>query len=102
MCREGETVLIRVSRSVLGRYEWKENREVDSCIADLAQALEQGGIEIKGSCCRHGEDFGVMVLQDGRMLMICDLPDYRSLRWAVVAGWQVVRNGIRRWLGRRQ
>lgn len=97
MCREDQTTLIKVKRSVIGRYEY---REVDSCIADLAQALEDAGIEIMGSCCYHGKDFGIMVLQDERMLMICDLPNYRSLRWAITAACQVVKNSIRRQLRR--
>lgn len=100
MCKE--TTTIKVKRTALNRYEWEEEREVDSCIADLAETLENAGIEIKGSCCYHGDDFGVVVLRDKRMLMICDLSDYRSFYWSILAVWTVVWNkcrvGFKRWM----
>ena len=47
--------------------------EVDSCIADIVQALNDAGIDTAGSCCGHGKRPGVIFLY-GRTLYIklCD------------------------------
>jgi len=43
---------------------------IDSCIAALVQALNDGGIKTTMSCCGHGKTFGDIFLQDGRALLI--------------------------------
>lgn len=44
--------------------------QVDECIAPIVQALQQAGINMRGSCCGHGKDEGDIHLQDGRVLLI--------------------------------
>ena len=44
---------------------------VDSCISDIVRALQEGGINMRSSCCGHDKDFGNIILQDGRILSIC-------------------------------
>ena len=43
--------------------------EVDTCIADIVQALNNAGIDTVGSCCGHGKKPGVIHLY-GRSLYI--------------------------------
>jgi hypothetical protein len=43
---------------------------VDSCIATLVQALNNGGVETTASCCGHGRGDGRIDLADGRVLVI--------------------------------
>ena len=43
---------------------------VDSCIADIVQALVMGGIWTTGCCCGHGKAPGAIGLEDGRTLII--------------------------------
>ena len=50
--------------------------KVDSCIASIIQALNDGGIETVASCCGHGNRPGVIHLGDGRELWI--VPDYET------------------------
>ena len=77
--------------SATGKPRWKV-KPIDSCIADVVSALQEAGIETRASCCGHGEDFGGVILQDGRILSICPAADYRSLKWALRAAWQIIRN----------
>jgi hypothetical protein len=48
---------------------WKDV-EIDSCIADLVEALQTFGIDMRGSCCGHLKRIGHISLQDGRELLI--------------------------------
>jgi hypothetical protein len=34
------------------------------------EALQQGGVDMRSSCCGHGKTFGNIQLQDGRVLLI--------------------------------
>lgn len=43
---------------------------IDKCIADLVEALQTAGINMRGSCCGHGKGPGYISLEDGRMLSI--------------------------------
>lgn len=52
--------------------------DVDSCIAGLVYALNEGGIQTVASCCGHGKCLGSIVLADGRELRIA--PDYDTAR----------------------
>ena len=44
--------------------------KIDSCIAPIVKALEDGGIMMTASCCGHGKTDGRIDLLDGRTLMI--------------------------------
>lgn len=69
MCHETEKVLVKIPNdlSSTGRDKWKLAL-IDKCIA--LKALQEGGIDMRGSCCGHGEVDGTIHLQDGRMLVI--------------------------------
>lgn len=43
---------------------------VDSCIANLVKALNDGGVVTRDSCCGHGKGPGMIRLADGRVLRV--------------------------------
>lgn len=43
---------------------------IDSCIAEIVRALNEGGITTISSCCGHGKRDGEIQLADGRVLVI--------------------------------
>lgn len=51
---------------------------VDECIFPIVKALNDGGVPTEGSCCGHGEQFGSIILSDGRELIIA--PDSKTAR----------------------
>jgi len=72
-------VKIPADLSCAGEEHWKAAK-IDSCIADLVRALQEGGIDMRGSCCGHGKTLGSIDLADGRALLILeqgDASDYR-------------------------
>ena len=73
MCKWGnyETLFLTIVKEL--SYTGKERMKmvkVDKCIAPIIKALNQGGIITTYSCCRHGEDDGIIVLKDGRCLTL--------------------------------
>jgi hypothetical protein len=74
MCEHGDTVPVEVKVvagvSHSGRDEWKV-KPIDRCLSDLVRALQDGGIDMLGSCCGHGERQAQIVLADGRRLFVC-------------------------------
>ena len=70
-CREIELVRVKIPAdlSSTGRTKWKF-AQVDKCIAPIVRALQQAGIDMRGSCCGHGEVDGDIHLQDGRVLVL--------------------------------
>ncbi len=48
----------------------RKKAAIDKCIAPVVKALQKGGIDMRGSCCGHGEMDGDIHLQDGRILII--------------------------------
>jgi hypothetical protein len=44
--------------------------QVDGCITSLIGALQNAGINMRGSCCGHGRREGYIHLQDGRILLV--------------------------------
>lgn len=62
-------VKIPADLSSTGKVKWKYAL-IDNCIAPIIEALQKGGIDMRGSCCGHGEYFGEIHLQDGRTLLI--------------------------------
>lgn len=75
MCEWGTGKLVWVKiphdLSATGAARWKYAR-IDHCISDIVEALQEHGIDMRGSCCGHGELWGNIHLQDGRVLLIVD------------------------------
>lgn len=75
MCEWGTSknvmVWIAPDLSASGRAKWK-SVGIDSCIADLVNMIQRGGVMMRGSCCGHGRGLGDIHLQDGRILLICN------------------------------
>lgn len=73
MCNNREEtkvwVKIPADLSCDGKEKWKYAL-IDTCIAPIVKALQEGGIDIRGSCCGHGKGPGYISLQDGRLLTI--------------------------------
>lgn len=73
MCKWGTEKLVKVRIPVdlacSGKSYWKQMK-IDSCIASIVKALQDGGIDMRGSCCGHGKGDGEISLQDGRTLII--------------------------------
>jgi len=73
MCKWGTTkdvlVWVPADLSYTGRARWKLAK-IDACIADIVQALQDAGINMRLSCCGHGECLGEIILEDGRVLLI--------------------------------
>ena len=73
MCEWGTNVNLIVPipahLSYTGKFRWDE-KAVDSCIADIVQALNDAGIYTANCCCGHGECDGVITLHDGRGLRL--------------------------------
>ena len=73
MCKQGSFKLVRVKipaeLSCSGKAKWKK-AQIDTCIAPIVEALQKGGIDMRGSCCGHGKGDGDIQLQDGRTLVI--------------------------------
>ena len=73
MCKWGKTTLVYVripadlSHTGHAYWAWKT---IDGCIADIVTALQAAGINMRGSCCGHGKDHGIISLEDGRTLII--------------------------------
>jgi hypothetical protein len=51
---------------------------VDSCIADIVQALNNFEIETIGCCCGHNKYDGEITLADGRQIIIKQLETHLS------------------------
>lgn len=79
MCEWGKTKIVRVKipadLSSTGKEKWKDEG-IDECIAPIVEALQRGGIDMRGSCCGHRKDPGDIHLQDGRVLVIVNGHDY--------------------------
>ena len=73
MCKQGNNILVKVKIPVdlshTGKIHWKR-MGIDKCIAPIVRALQEGGIDMRGSCCGHNERNGYITLQDGRVLII--------------------------------
>ena len=73
MCKWGDTVSVRVKiaadLSHTGEARWRD-MGIDRCIAGLVRALQEAGIDMRGSCCGHGKGPGEIALQDGRTLHV--------------------------------
>jgi len=94
MCKWGtwEKVKVKIPAdlSSTGKEKWKEVN-IDKCIAPLIRALQEGGIDMRGSCCGHGKDFGMIHLQDGRVLVITNELFFMPWKWAFKAFRRAMR-----------
>lgn len=70
-CRDEDIVRVKIAAdlSCTGKERWKDIG-IDRCIALLVSALQNGGIDMRGSCCGHGKRRGEIHLQDGRILLV--------------------------------
>ncbi len=50
--------------------EYWKMMNIDKCIAPIVKALQEGGIDMRFSCCGHRMEEGEIILQDGRVLII--------------------------------
>lgn len=77
MCEWGTHELVRVripaDLACEGRAKWKRMK-IDKCIAPIVRALQEGGINMRGSCCGHGKGPGEIELEDGRLIRITSQP----------------------------
>ena len=73
MCQDRDSVQVRVripaELSHTGR-SYTRHIGIDACIAPLVRALQNAGIDMRASCCGHGNADGRIDLQDGRTLVI--------------------------------
>ena len=73
MCKWGESTEVNVKipadLACSGRTYMKKMK-IDKCIAPIVKALQEGGVDMRGSCCGHGKRDGEIELQDGRFLKI--------------------------------
>jgi len=65
MCEWGNDVKIKGHLN-----KWNKPFSVDKCIADIVQALNDGGLETVASCCGHKKIDGIISLRDGRELIL--------------------------------
>ena len=82
MCKWGTNteVVVKIPADLSSTHQNKWKPEpIDSCIAGLVRALQNGGIDMRGSCCGHGKYRGHISLEDGRVLIITDARDSETL-----------------------
>jgi hypothetical protein len=73
VCKWDTTTLVKVTVPAHLSHTGKERVKmagVDSCIAPIVKALNDGEILTDASCCGHGKMFGSIILADGRELLI--------------------------------
>lgn len=68
MCEWGTDKLVYLYKPM--QVSKRTQIAVDSCIADIVQALNNFEIETIGCCCGHGKADGEITLADGRQLII--------------------------------
>lgn len=61
MCKWGTDKTVTINGSDIA---------IDSCIAEIVDALNRGGVRTIGSCCGHGKGDGDVLLADGRRLVV--------------------------------
>ena len=87
MCKWGTEKLVWVKipadLSCTGKEKWK-HASIDSCIAPIVKALQEGDIDMRGSCCGHECNVGDIHLQDGRVLIIADYLTYDKNRDEII------------------
>lgn len=99
MCKWDNWTTVRVKipadLNATGEARWKD-KAIDACIADLVQALQGGGIDMRGSCCGHGEEYGDIALQDGRVLIVTDTSYYHHrIAWMLIGLYRAIARRVR-------
>jgi len=73
MCEWGNDVILLVpipaNLSYTGKFRW-DYKGIDSCIAPIVKALNDAGIYTASCCCGHGKADGIILLHDGRTIII--------------------------------
>lgn len=71
MCEQGSFEMLKVPEydQNTREYIWSEQK-IDTCLANLVQILNDGGLFTKSCCCGHGKFKGTLVLQNGKILFI--------------------------------
>lgn len=73
MCEWGTETTLHLKTiaelSHTGKEYWRD-WPVDSCIAPIVRALNEGMVFTTQSCCGHGKGPGRIDLEDGRVLII--------------------------------
>lgn len=75
MCKWGTNTMVRVkipAHLAAAGFAYRKKVAIDSCIAEIVEALQDGGIDMTASCCGHGKAKGRIDLLDGRILWIDD------------------------------
>ncbi len=69
MCERNDRLLLSVPSFNRETKEitWSDE-EIDRCLVDIIDALNEGGIFTAMCCCGHGEHKGSIQLHDGRLL----------------------------------
>jgi hypothetical protein len=77
MCEWGTWTVLRLTipadLSHTGQDREKDC-DIDSCIARIVRALNDGGVPTVACCCGHGKQPGRITLGDGRELLVA--PDF--------------------------
>ena len=66
-----------------GKEHWRDEG-IDKCIAPIVKALQEGGIDMRTSCCGHGRPLGEIRLQDGRILLIDPKGEWATHRYRLL------------------
>jgi len=71
MCNKTTKARVKIPADLshTGEAFWKD-AQIDSCISDLVSSLQLAGIDMRASCCGHGKANGIILLQNGRELII--------------------------------
>lgn len=98
MCKHGtyETVRVKITaeRSHTDKAYYRD-MPIDKCIAPIVRALQEGGIDMNGSCCGHGRCEGGIILADGRELIILEAEDAKTYRYGGRMPDKTIQNWIR-------
>lgn len=70
MCKWGTSTVVRCPAGFSGKHKERVDVPVDSCISDLVEVLNEGGVLTIACCCGHGKGEGRIDLLDGRVLFI--------------------------------
>jgi hypothetical protein len=76
-------VKIPADLSCTGQEKW-QFVHIDACIAPIVDALQTSGIDMRGSCCGHGNRPGEIALQDGRTIIFP-----RSWELPLIRQWEI-------------
>ena len=83
MCNYGTSkkVIVKIPANLSHtRQSCWSSEKIDSCIADIVDALQKGGMDMCASCCGHGKGLGDIYLQDGRILLIDHKGEWKGHR----------------------